>query len=497
MKLISNSFNRTVSLNYVSQIIATAFGLLFLPVYMKMMGPEGYGLVSFFSVIQASFSLLDLGLSPTVSRETSKYKAKVTNDSEFIQVIGSIRGLFYIVATCGIIFLVTLIDFFSEKWLIYKTLNDSDVSFCLLVICFAVGVRWLSGYYRGILIGSEKINYLSVINIVFSFLKFPFVILVMYLLGASIIVFFVYQAFVIFVEFFILFFISRRGLPRIPVDLNILNWYSQWKKVAAFSLSIAITTAIWVVVTQLDKIILSGVLSLSDYGFFTLAVLISSGIMMVAGPIVTPLIPRLTSLIVTGELDSAKELYFRFTKISALLSIVPVIIMVGWGYDLIFIWSNDHVIADKVTPMLKVYSIGYFVLVFSAFPGYYQSALGNMKYHLAGNILILLCLVPSCIYFANLYGGIGAAWVWTVVNLLYFFLWVSYTHSKLIPNSHLRWFIDCIMKPVLPLVILAVGVQFILPDSGSYWGSFLNVSLVAGLSFLVIFYREGRKFWSR
>jgi O-antigen/teichoic acid export membrane protein len=49
------------------------------PLYLKYMGAEAYGLIGFFSMIQVWFAILDMGLSPTVARETARYKGGATD----------------------------------------------------------------------------------------------------------------------------------------------------------------------------------------------------------------------------------------------------------------------------------------------------------------------------------------------------------------------------------------------------------------------------------
>ncbi|MFX4408666.1 polysaccharide biosynthesis protein, partial [Acinetobacter baumannii] len=59
--------------SYISQIYIVAISILILPLYVKYMGAEAYGLVGFFAMIQALFGLLDFGLTPTISRQTALY----------------------------------------------------------------------------------------------------------------------------------------------------------------------------------------------------------------------------------------------------------------------------------------------------------------------------------------------------------------------------------------------------------------------------------------
>jgi O-antigen/teichoic acid export membrane protein len=58
--------------------------LAFIPLYIKYLGVEAYGLVGLFSVLQISFTLLDMGMSLTLSREMARFRAKV-NDNELIR----------------------------------------------------------------------------------------------------------------------------------------------------------------------------------------------------------------------------------------------------------------------------------------------------------------------------------------------------------------------------------------------------------------------------
>lgn len=50
-------------------------GLVFVPLYIKFLGMEAYGLIGFFATLQALFSILDLGLGATLNRELARASA--------------------------------------------------------------------------------------------------------------------------------------------------------------------------------------------------------------------------------------------------------------------------------------------------------------------------------------------------------------------------------------------------------------------------------------
>ena len=80
----------------------------------------------------------------------------------------------------------------------------SDVLFCLQIMAICVALRWMTGLYRGVISGFERIVWLSVSNIVIATLRFPGVLLYMYYFGFTIKSFFIFQLIVAVLEFVIL-----------------------------------------------------------------------------------------------------------------------------------------------------------------------------------------------------------------------------------------------------------------------------------------------------
>lgn len=66
------SLKTNIISNYASQIYVTLVGIAVVPLYIKYMGAEAYGLVGVFTLLQTLFNMLDMGLSPTVARETAR-----------------------------------------------------------------------------------------------------------------------------------------------------------------------------------------------------------------------------------------------------------------------------------------------------------------------------------------------------------------------------------------------------------------------------------------
>lgn len=441
--------------SYFSQAYVTLIGIVILPLYIKFMGAEAYGLIGFFTLLQAWFSLLDLGLTPTIARETSRFQSGVLSKLKFKQLYRALSAIFLIIALIGGLCLFYLSDVITNKWLSFNELNDNIVQICVQIMAISVAFRWMGGLYRGVITGSESIVWLSSFNSIIATIRFIGVFVSMYIFGFTAYVFFVHQLAVAILEFIILFFKAEKIIPRRKDFTEDIGWsFEPIRSILSFALTIAFTSSVWVFVTQTDKLLLSGLLPLAEYGYFTLAVLVASAIMVASGPISNALMPRMVKLYAEDKKDEMLDIYRKATQVVTVIAIPVTTTFVFSAKPLLVAWTGDILIAEKASPILQLYAIGNGFLVLAAFPFYLQYAIGSLKYHFLGNILIFVILMPSIYFAANNYGGIGAAWVWLLLNAFMFFFWVSYVHQKLFKGLHIIWLLRDVLSIALPTLMV-------------------------------------------
>ncbi|MDA1381027.1 oligosaccharide flippase family protein [Plesiomonas shigelloides subsp. oncorhynchi] len=161
---------------------------------------------------------------------------------------------------------------------------------------------------------------MSGFNAIIATLRFPAVFITMWLYGFTPTVFFWHQLAVAIIEVLGLYLISNKLKPAVA-KTELIGWSIQpVKPVLKFALTIAFTSSVWVLVTQTDKLILSGILPLAEYGFFTLAVLVASGIMILSAPVSTVIMPRMTRLHAEGKHDEMIQLYRNATQLVSVVA---------------------------------------------------------------------------------------------------------------------------------------------------------------------------------
>lgn len=212
------------------------------------------------------------------------------------QFVRALEIIFLVVAILGSLTLIALSSYIASDWLKLERLPREQIEDSLKIISLAVSFRWMSVLYRGVITGAERLVWLSATNSIIATVRFILIIPVLAATNGNVLIFFIYQLAISIVELIILRYYSYIIIPRNNRGDKI-NW--QWgvlKNKVSFSLTIAFTSTVWVLVTQTDKLVLSKILSLSDYGYFTLGVLVASAVLIVSGPISTAILPRLVRL---------------------------------------------------------------------------------------------------------------------------------------------------------------------------------------------------------
>ena len=433
------SLKHNILASYVSQIYVTLIGIVILPLYIKYMGAEAYGLVGFFAMLQAWFMLLDMGLTPTMARETARFHGGATDALSYRRLVRALEEVFLLVALVGGIVMFAASDYIAHDWLQASRLPQVEVQTALQLMAIIIALRWMGGLYRGAISGAERLVWLGGYNSIIATLRFVAVLPILMFVGVTPTIFFSYQLTIAVIELAVLMFYAYQLLPAIPKGQQLLWEWAPLKPVLKFSLTIAFTSSVWVLVTQTDKLVLSKILPLAEYGYFTLAVLVAGGVMIVSGPISGAIMPRMTRLQAAGDEAGLIQLYRNATQLVAVIAVPATLVLAFFSDQVLWAWTGDVLLVNKTAPVLTLYAIGSGILALSAFPYYLQYAKGDLKLHLIGSFLFVLLLIPTLIWATWQFGMVGAGWAWLAANLAYFTFWVPLVHHRFARGLHWSW----------------------------------------------------------
>lgn len=470
---------RNIIANYVSQFYIAFAAILSVPIYAQYLGMEEYGVVGFYTMLQAWFQALDVGLSTTLSRESALYNANSARGPMFMRVKQLLEYFFFGIAALAVVIFLTSSDWIAHKWLNLHEISPENIRSALILVGIIVALRWLSCLYRGIVTGFEQQVWLGKISIVIATLRFLAPIPIVVFIDSSLDIYFLIQAGVAFIEFMILFIKTNELLKNIQITATNKTFsFAELRPIINFASGVALTSVIWIVMTQVDKLVLSKTLMLKDFGQFSMAVLLANGINILGGPISMALLPRMTRIAETSS-DSTKllQLYRHFTQI-VVATLVPIgLAMYACSFQVMYVWTGDRELAHAIGPIMGLYALGNTVLAVNSFGYFLQYAKGNLRLHLIGNVIIATIFVTLVIIVSNKYGGIGTGSAWLLVNILYLIIWIPRIHKLLAPGLNSSWFINDVGQIVIAACIPLVGLEIFDLANISRFESLLTVVL--------------------
>ena len=443
---------RNLLAGLANSIWSALISLAVVPFYLKYLGMEAYGLIGFFVTTQAVLSLLDMGFSPTINREVARCSA-LGNLAEAGKLMHTLAIVYWCIAGGIAILIFVLAPFIAEYWLKSKQLPPQIIANAIMMMGLVVACRWPIGLYQGALIGAQRITVTSGINMTMATLGSVGAVGVLAFVSPTIEAFFIWQACIGFVYALSIRAAAWRIIGkagRMGFDIDRLK--SVWRFTAGMS-GVAVSGAI---LMQLDKVLLSKMLSLEDFGRYALAGVIASGLYVLLTPMFNVIYPRMTAYVANNDTEKLVEFYRTGTRLllAALFPIAGVIALLS--KELLYLWTGDLTVALTTWPVVSLFLIGTALNGVMHFPYALQLAYGMSRLPLKINIILVAVMIPTTIFLASKYGAVGGAGAWAVLNAIYLLVGTILTHRYLLKGIGIKWLLQDVGMP-LGVTLLVIG----------------------------------------
>ena len=418
----------TLMFSFGAHLLIAAIGVLVVPVYLRLLGADGYGLFGFYVVLQSWMLLFDMGVSPAVGRQLSRYRAGALSAHAAAGLMKAAEAMFLLGGVAATAVFLLSSAWLASHWLGASRLSHAEILRALqLVGCLMAG-RWMAGLYQTALVGLERQTTANIISLAGALARAVASTAALVLVAPTPVVFFTTQAILTLAEAVASRLVLGGALPRAGPGQG-----PEWGLLSRefrFAAGLAASAAIATMINQADKLALSHVLTLGDFGRFSLVVSICSGIALVVPPFAQAFQPRLTALLAQGRDAEFARLY----RLSIALIIAIIAGLAGTiavqPELVVYAWTGDRGLAQHLAPILTPYALGAGVSAFLFVPFFMQYAQGSMRLHLTGNMLFGAVWIPALWWTATTYGPVGAGLTWLAGNLLFLILWVPVVHRR-------------------------------------------------------------------
>ncbi len=460
------SLKRNAVANYLGQGWTALMGLAFVPVYIRYLGIESWGLIGFMSVLQAWLTLLDMGLTPTLSREMARYQGGAHSAQSIRDLLRTLEFVYGGVAIVVIAAVGLAAPWLASHWFKASSIPAATLSQAITMMGLVLAARMAEQVYRGAILGLQSQIWLNGATAVLASLRWAGAAAAIVWGGVGLQGFFLWQGMVSLASVVVL---SRHTYHLLPTASRRAHFDTMaLVAVRRFAGGMAVTTLLSLLLTQVDKLLLSRLVSLEAFGYYSLAASAAAALSFLISPVVTAVGPRMTELVTAQEHAQVTETYHRASQWLAVMLVPPALVLAAFAEPLLWVWTLNPEVAQRAAPLLSVMAVGTLLNGLMNVPYTAQLAHGWPGLAVRTNIVAVLALVPAILWAVPRYGAIAAAWVWVTLNLGLLLIAIPAMHRHLFKGQMARWYREAVLMPLGAGMLAVVAMRCVLPQSADW-----------------------------
>ena len=476
---------RNLVANYFGDLWLMLLQFALIPICLHAMGAEAFGMVALHTTLTALAGLTNLGITPALNRETSRLTGLADGPPRIKSFVFSV-GAFYLVlsAVTAAVALFLLVGPLV-RWVNPVTITTALAQQVVTLMFIQIGLQLLVNFLISVLQGLQLHVRVNAILSAAMTLRLGGAALILLFWQPTLIAFFSWMIFATVIQLFVLSFAAYLALPPGQLRLGFSHLQSIWRYASGMTLTVLFS----LLLTQIDRVVLSRFLTLSDFGLYALAANFAAAPTRPASPLARTFLPRLTQLQAQGKPEDVATLYHLGCQIASLVVIPLTAIFAIFPFDVLTtLWIKPPE-AEAAAPLLSFLSIGLAGLGLMSLPYCLTWAFGWVRFGLYQNIAGCLVFTPVMIYAAYHHGALGSAMAWAALSVSFVAISPWFIHQKILPTSFRRWYLADVLPPLAISALVGILLKQVLPTGGSWlqdalclafaYGTLLGLNLLA------------------
>lgn len=461
------TLKRDIAANMMGRLWVGAMGFAFVPAYIHWLGIEAFGLIGLSATLMAIFAMLDLGLSTTINREFAHRRGDASGAARASDrdLLRSFEIVYWMIGTLVAGAVIVAAPLIATKWLKATTLDDKVTIEAIRLIGITILFRWPVSLYTGALLGLRRQISLNVVLSLYATLQGAGVLLVFTLLRPGIDLFFIWQAVAAALQVGVLAVVSWSAVGGAGRPARFSR--PALRGIFGFSAGVMGITLLSIVLTQMDKIVLSRVLPLQQFGYYALAGSLASILNLAAMAINSAAFPALSQAAASGDEAPLTELYHKSCQYLAVAIIPPGLALAIFAREALRLYIADATVAANTHEVLSVLALGNMMLGLMVLPLSLQLAHGWTNLSLIKNLIAVVLFLPALLAMVHLFGMVGAALTWLMLTIGYFVGEIVVMHHRLLRGQKMRWYLDDIALPALAAGVVLLAGKLVFPEEAS------------------------------
>lgn len=471
----SAKVNRDIAVNFAGRFATLGANYLFIPFYVRILGLDNYALIALYFVILTFAALADAGLSATITREAAREADRLAFCRKLVTAERMLLGAF---ATLGGTLALTA-PWIASDWLSIANPGQRDEATDALRLMGGMMVfQQVMGLYVGALMGLQRQVTANTIQVAYILVRSGLVIpLIVWI--PDIRLFFLWQlganvAFMLLARVILMRAIGQTGLSPGRSDFALL------RPSLGFAGGMMAMSLVAAINTQMDRVVTSALLPVSDFASFSLAASAAQLPYIVLVPFTAAILPRLTEAFERGQPHAALSVFVPVAFVSTAFAALASAGLVFFAPELLALWLGSEQVSPAMIVTVQIMAIGSLALAMGAHPHYIAIANG----HTRTSLLLSMAVIPVSLIILLLavprYGIIAAA-IPSVLSSLVVLLGQSLiTHRRFLPQMSGAQFRLITVLPVAIGFTVVAGARMVADLTGTVGPGAIAVACVAG-----------------
>jgi len=431
------------------------------PLYIRFLGIEAYGLIGFYLMLQAVLQVLDLGVSPTINRAMARYSVQPRKADEARDLVRTLEVAYWLIGIVASVALVAASPWMASHW-IKSAIPLRTITQALTLMGVLAAFQWPVSFYQGGLMGLHKQVLFNVVRIISATLSNGGAVLVLWLVSPTIQAFFLW---LVATNAVVVVMWTTFLWKSLPAATRASQFdFSLVRNMGRFAAGMSGIVAFSLILGQADKVILSRVLSLRVFSYYTVGGMFGAGLVMIVSSVFSIIYPRLSALVAQGDEQGVIRLYHGSTQLMAVLILPLAAVLAFFSTDILQLWTRNSDVARHAGPIATLLVAGSAVNGLMNLPYALQLAYGWTSLGLSITISLTIIVIPALLFVATHYGAMGAAFVFFGLQVINMLVGLPLTHRRLLRREMTTWLLRDVGPPSAAS-LLAVGIARIVVPS--------------------------------
>jgi O-antigen/teichoic acid export membrane protein len=313
----------------LSKLLPIVLSLILMPQILEIVGFEAFSILGYIAIFTQIFGFFDLGLSTLILKKIAQNdQNKVSNEIVTIEWL-------YVIIGFLIFFLILLFSqYLTSYWIPFQSLNGISIQSYFILIGLLLFAQWPISLYHNALFGFDKQILANFIYLVISILKISIGYFIV-LKTTSIWYFIVFQ--IVMVSFHLLVLNLIFNLKMIKFKIQWSIFYQNIKNLKSWILPFLVIGVSVLIATDLDKLLISKLLTVKEFALFSLIMPIVSGIFLLNTNIKTATFPQISKDVISNSFQN----FNTFQNYYYLISIPILVFSLIASKSFIWIWTRN------------------------------------------------------------------------------------------------------------------------------------------------------------